>query len=640
MTRFIDQIKELYPKLKTQYGLDLRGVAVFRIGLATILLVYLTNLFIHLQAFFTDEGIVPLRALMETNKLHWSLLTLSGSWEVQAVLLILAVLFAVAMLVGYRTKLFTFLSWVMLASLRSRNPFIYSEAEILLQQLLLWGVFLPLGAFYSVDSALVPDGEWTSPKPKRIFSLASIGLLFQVFFVYFMTGMAKLYSPEWTEQGTALYYGLSLTSFQTALTPWLLNLPSNMLRSLSFFTLYLEVYGSWLLLTPFFVQPLRTFIILLFILFHLGIASFLSLGTFPWIEIVALLALMPSLVWDSLENLLRGHPKILPLSIYYDGDCGFCKKILRLLLTFALLEQIPMLPAQSDMRMQEQMNRYNSWVLIDCEKKPHYGAEALAHLLQASPILFILGKLLAIPAILAIVQQLYAYVADHRSQFSRLTHLLSWRSNPVQLSEWGHLFSGILVCLLFLVNLVHFLPDPTIHKPLKQIVSTLHMEQTWKLFAPRPPRFDTWNKVTAKLNDGTTDVIFIGRCANGHSTNPSSLIPDYCGPYWQMYASHLAASCANCLHADRFFEKYPHYLRKRFHARKIESEALIPYFADFLCRRWNTDPHHQNRQIESLSLELYSSLTPLPGKGGGRHYNSEPMLDEMCPANLLEEKEK
>jgi predicted DCC family thiol-disulfide oxidoreductase YuxK len=618
MTRFIDQIKDIYLKVKTQYGLDLRALAVFRIGLAIVLLANLLTLFPHLQEFFTDEGVLSRSAL--TYELGWSLCNLSGSWEIQVVLFSLAAVFALALLVGYRTRLFTILSWIMIVSLHNRNPWIFSGGENLLQQLLLWSIFLPLGALYSVDSALVPDKDWNRSKPTMFFSPASFGLLLQVFFVYFMAGIAKSGS-EWTQEGTALYYILNLSSFQTALTPWLLSLPQNLLTFLSFFTLYLELYGTWLLLIPIFIQPLRIFIVLLFILFHLGIATFLFLDLFAWIDIVSLFALMPSLFWDRIGRLLQGHHKLTLLHIYYDGDCGFCKKILRLLLTFALLEQIPMLPAQSDMRMQEQMNRYNSWVLIDCEKKPHYGAEALAHLLQASPILFLLGKLLAKPTTLPIAQQLYVYVAKYRNKLSRLTNLLHWRTNPLKLPSDTSWFLGFLVCLLILINLSHLLPNFTFSRvlPLQQFVSILNMEETWTMFAPSPPKANYRLSVTGKLNNRHDVIMFQDSCISGRSTTPSPLIQDHCDAYWQKYMSNL--------------RKY--YVQPA--KKSINIRRSFFYLSNFLCHRWNTDPRHQEQQVLQLNIYRYGIPIPLPGKGK-KPFPPKIMWQQECPVGISEEK--
>jgi hypothetical protein len=69
----------------------------------------------------------------------------------QALLFGIAAVAALAMLVGYRTRLAVFVVWVLVLSIQVRNPFLDSSADDLLRLLLFWAMFLPLGAYWSVD---------------------------------------------------------------------------------------------------------------------------------------------------------------------------------------------------------------------------------------------------------------------------------------------------------------------------------------------------------------------------------------------------------------------------------------------------------------------------------------------------------
>src|SRR4051812_35836412 len=169
--------------LADTYGLDVRSLAVFRVALGLLIIGDLISRAVDLRAFYTDWGTLPRFALLEKFADQWvlSIHLMSGRAEVQTVLFLLAAIFAFFMMVGWRTRLFTFLSWFMLGSLQARNPVILQGGDALFRMILFWAMFLPLGAVHSVDAALDKSGE---KPPKKIFSAGSIGLMAQIAMLY------------------------------------------------------------------------------------------------------------------------------------------------------------------------------------------------------------------------------------------------------------------------------------------------------------------------------------------------------------------------------------------------------------------------------------------------------------------------
>jgi hypothetical protein len=288
-----------YAKVLEIFGADLRSLATFRIVLALLVLSDLAIRATDLSAHYTDAGIMPRTVLVEQVLSPWafSLDLMNGGGLFQALLFGVAALAAFGMLVGYRTRLMTFVVWVLLLSIQLRNPLINGSESPMLRMLCFWGMLLPLGAYWSVDRA-----RSALPRPSpRFLSLATFGLFMQIAFVYWFTAALKS-GPEWRTDYTALYYALSLDQLATPIGHLLLDFPS-LLQVLTFGTVMLEALGPLLLFCPFFTGPVRTGAALAFMSFHLGIWLTMDIGIFPWISAFCMVCFFPTWFWDRASTL-------------------------------------------------------------------------------------------------------------------------------------------------------------------------------------------------------------------------------------------------------------------------------------------------------------------------------------------------
>src|SRR5215831_14346219 len=102
------------------FPLDLRSLAALRIGLAGFILYDLIHRSLDLTAHYTDYGIAPRDFVLDHlwDPHAFSLYMATGTaWGV-AVLFLLHGLAAVGLLLGYRTRLMTFIVWLLTASLQ------------------------------------------------------------------------------------------------------------------------------------------------------------------------------------------------------------------------------------------------------------------------------------------------------------------------------------------------------------------------------------------------------------------------------------------------------------------------------------------------------------------------------------------
>ena len=300
-------------KVMEVFGADLRSLATFRIVLALLVLADLASRATDLTAHYTDAGVMPRTDLLEQVLGPWqfSLNLMNGGVLFQALLLGLAAFAALGMLLGYRTRLMTFIAWALLLSFQMRNPLVNGAAVHLLRELMFWSILLPLGAYWSVDRA-----RSALPRPSpRFLSLATFGLFLQIAFVYWFTAALKS-GPEWRVDHTALYYALSLDQLATPLGHFLLNFPT-LLQAMTFGTFMLEAIGPILLFCPFFTAQVRTGTALAFMSLHFGIWLTLDIGIFPWISAFCMVCFFPTWFWDRAGAL---HSALL-------GRSGFARRL-------------------------------------------------------------------------------------------------------------------------------------------------------------------------------------------------------------------------------------------------------------------------------------------------------------------------
>jgi predicted DCC family thiol-disulfide oxidoreductase YuxK len=562
--------------LRDIFSLDLRSLAVFRIGLALVILGDVIVRAMDLSAHYTDSGVLPRGALLENfgNVWHWSLYFMSGTAPFQALLMGLACLFAGLLLLGYKTRLMTVLSWIFLISIQSRNPMVLQGGDMLLHMLVFWSMFLPLGAYYSVDSALDDSGQ---KKPKQIFSMGTLALYVQFLLFYWCSVMYKT-GYEWWGDGTAVYYALNADHHATAFGHFLLEYASPLLlKALTYFTLLIEILGpAFLIFTRISGKP-RLFVILLFIGMHFGFSSALELGIFPWISSVYMLAFLPVWIWDSYEKKLKKKP----LKIYYDGDCGFCKKMVYLLKTFLLLIGSTAEPAQEKPAIHRLMKRHHSWVILDDRKKTYMKFEAFTVLVQRSPLFWPLSFFLKWKSVQKLGKKWYEKVAAHRSIPGRFTRKLSFAPVRWKSGKIGSILAGFFILYVICWNLGDIKKDIIrVSEGMTWIGHTLRIDQQWNMFSPHPMKDDGWFVIPGKLLNGMEIDLFTGNFPPIY-TKPELISAMYENFRWDKYMRNISS-------------------------RDLEKHRL--YYGQYLCRSWNTRHEGQNR-LETFQIIFMKEVT-------------------------------
>lgn len=277
------------------FGLDTRALAVFRIALGFTILIDLLVRAQDLGAHYTDGGAFPRTLMIDTaTTTRFSVYLAAGSWDAVASLFAVQALVAVALIVGWRTRWMTGISWALAVSLQMRNPLVINAGDVLLRMLLLWGIFLPLGAAWSVDAR-----SRLRPAATRVLNVYTVALVVQVTAVYITTVLFKTGEPWW--DGTAVYRVVHLDLFARPLGVWARD-QAWLTTSATWFTILYEMLGIALVLSPVWTARLRTIGIAGFFALHLGFALFINVGMFPLVSIVSWLPLIPAATLDRMTR--------------------------------------------------------------------------------------------------------------------------------------------------------------------------------------------------------------------------------------------------------------------------------------------------------------------------------------------------
>lgn len=287
--------------VKSIFTLDLRALGLLRITMAMVVIIDQCIRMTDLEAFYSNTGVMPLHLLFEKawNPSNFSIHAISGLWQVQALLFVLTIGFALAMLLGWRTKLFAFLTWIMVVSVQNRNPYILQGGDDLLRMILFWGMFLPWNRRYALDAL---DEEL--PVDNNYLGLPGVAYMVQIACLYYFSALLKD-SAEWRTDGTALYYALSLDQLVFPLGKWLYQFPQ-LLKTLTFVVFYTELIAPFLLFVPVFSPVFRMISVFLIVSLHLGIGLTLFVGLFFLIGIASTTGLLTTSVMDAIERRLAG----------------------------------------------------------------------------------------------------------------------------------------------------------------------------------------------------------------------------------------------------------------------------------------------------------------------------------------------
>lgn len=276
------------------FGLDLRSLAVMRVGLASVILADLAIRASDFHAMYVDDGVASVEFVRGLTRIPaWSLHLLNGSAGYQASLFAVAALLALAMLIGFQTRLAVIGCWIMVTSIQLRMPLVTNAGDTMLRVFLFWSMFLPLGAVWSLDARRRPPAL-----PLGYASVGTFAFVVQLAIVYWLAGWAK-WNDAWLQEdalGNIFKFGFYGLPLGAALVDH-----PGLTRFLSQATVWFELLGPLLLFMPWQVARCRAVAIVGFVLLHLGIAVTMTVGLFSYVAIAVWMSMLPTEFWRFLR---------------------------------------------------------------------------------------------------------------------------------------------------------------------------------------------------------------------------------------------------------------------------------------------------------------------------------------------------
>lgn len=580
--------------VKETFSFDYRSMALFRVLLGLMVCLDVISRLPDLTDFYTDVGIIPRALFTGELAMPWSfsLHLANGSLGFIQVMFALNFIFGLMILFGYKTRFALFCAFIMNVSVHNRNWLVNNGGDDVLRAILFYSIFLPLNKRFSLDAALT---EVKTPNPHAkndYYSSWVLVVTLQVFAIYFISYILKNH-PMWRSDFTAIYYSSRLDIFTTEFGRWFRQF-TGLSKFSTFVTAYLEWLGPIILIIPFGFGKKwwisRLALVVIFIGFHAGIALTMNIGLFAYICMTLWTIFLPKPFWDKLESFYK-KKNFHTVTLYYDQDCGFCKKGVFILRELFLMREVKILPAQSSPEINDHMLKNNSWVIVNSEGKKFAHFNAFNEVIRHSPILRPFYRILNSKLFLSFGNWVYHWVSNNRSTMGKVTQFLVWNpeKKEVKTFVWFREIAGAFFFITMFNWQLTTVSSFKYSAPFFQnVVRWTHLYQAWNMFAPYPKLDNDWIEIVGELSDGSKIEVITGD-KDIYSIKEKAFNRAVPNEHWRKFYLNLAS--------------------RSDYAR---------YFGGFTCRKWNDRRIRwvPNTTLRKMEIVTYSQMNYLNNQKG------------------------
>jgi Vitamin K-dependent gamma-carboxylase len=257
-------------------------LGLVRIVYGTVAVAWTLSLMPDLYDFFGNDGISHHG---DVGHYRWSIFEMCTSDEVLLIGWLVLLLAAIALTVGWNTRLAAILVFVLVVSFDRRTPSVFNSGDMLVRVESLFIALSPCGTALSLDQRRRTGDFWSA----QIRAPWSIRLMqCQLSLIYLATVRAKLSGTTWPN-GTAVSYALQLWDMQLLPVPNFIKTNALLMNLATWGTLVVESTLPILV----WVRRLRPWALGAGVLLHLGILLTMSVGFFTPAMLVLYVAFIP-----------------------------------------------------------------------------------------------------------------------------------------------------------------------------------------------------------------------------------------------------------------------------------------------------------------------------------------------------------
>ena len=543
---------------------DLRTLGIFRIAIGLVCLIDVLRRIPYIEVFYSSSGVAPNHFMFTDIHSKYSakaftlLSSLNTTTEISIFFYIVA-LFSFFLMIGYKTKLSHIITLIGILSIHNRLIILENGGDLVLNNILIWSLFLPLGKRFSFDRILSSLARYRDDSPQSLnagrlveetepssyWGIAYFACLLQLSFIYIFNFFNKTGST-W-EDGTSIYYFYRLDTFLTPIGNFIKEfglMPLPISKILTHMTMALELLVPFLILAPLFTLWTRRFSMIVMIGFHIVIGISLYIGTFSWVMIAMLLLLISSKDISLLKTLMK---KIStgPYTVFYDSDCGFCHQTARIIRRIDLFENLTWAGKDWSGPKPESIDKLSNTTIIvwDQSSDRIYTRHiAFSKIIGSLPFGFLDAWILRVPGISHISGFIYDIISRNRTSISRFFGYsacdISKEHAEIDINTVdsprpvNKVFSAItesmktVVVFILIISAFQYAVTKNdgfkdwmkdndyetfkYNSRLNKISKQTRMIQKWNMFSPNTPRSYQWCVIEATLNDGTVIDLITG----------------------------------------------------------------------------------------------------------------------------------
>lgn len=577
--------------LKKTFSFDDRSLGLYRILIGMVVMADVIYRLEDLTNFYTDIGLIPRSIFTSEMTMPWSLSfhLANGSLPFAVLMFSIHLIFGLMLVFGYKSRWAMIGAYVMTLSVHNRNWLVNNGGDDVLRSILFLSIFLPLGRCFSIEAAMKKEKKETTD----YFSTWGLAFFLQVFVIYFVSYILKDH-PIWRSDWTAVFFSSRLDIFATPLAIWMRNFPG-LMKLITAASIYLEWLGPILLIFAFafgrFWWMVRAFLVVSFIGFHFGIFLTMNIGLFTFICMAMWTLFLPGPVWDKITEFFRAR-NYGKLSIYFDGECGFCQKSVRIFRAFLLLDDVTVNAAQETPAIYKDMEKNHSWVIVNENGNRYFKYDAWLELLKHSPIGRIFRPLFAYGPVAWTGPKVYHWVSHNRPLMGKASQFLEYSSPKKEIKTWKWIMEGagaFMFVTLLMWNLTT-IKRYNIQAPFFQnITRWLHLYQEWNMFAPYPKMDNIWVEVPGVLSDGS-DIDVLYGTHDIFSVKDQAFVKMIQNEHW-----------------------------RKFYLNLSERHDYARYFGGYLCRLYNERNVKwvKGTTLRKMEIVVYSQPNLPDGEKGG-----------------------